>query len=176
MGNTIGKEPNLFAEAAIDFIESLEDTPGRKTTRNEHRRRGHALEELDRLSDEMFARMFRMSRAYFDKLLALISPLLPITDVAMAELSSGSSICNRTKLAVTLRWLAGGSYLDLCFGWAISKTSFFSDRGVVWPVLEAINQALEIGLPLNDVEELNKNADEFLKFSQGKFSDMLSSK
>jgi len=35
---------------------------------------------------------------------------------------------------------AGGSYLDICFAWGISKTAFFSDvfeKGVVWPVLMA---------------------------------------
>jgi hypothetical protein len=39
--------------------------------------------------------------------------------------SSGSAISPTARLAVTLRFLAGGSYLDLCFAWAISKSAFY---------------------------------------------------
>ena len=65
----------------------------------------------------------------------------------MAELSSGSTITNRTKLHVTLRWLEGGSYLDLCFAWVVSVFSFYEI--CIWPTIDAIDQSFQIGLPLN---------------------------
>ena len=101
--------------------------------------------------------MFRMNRRGFENLLRLISPILHDADEAMATLSSGSKISNRTKLYATLRWLAGGSYLDICFAWGVSYASFFTTdpaKGVVWPVIEAIDVAFVIGLPAHDVNAL----------------------
>lgn len=171
MGNLLSKDNVLLLEAAYTYAEgSFGDTQkkkGKKGKRNRHRLRGHALVEMDKLSEEDFSRMFRMSRTGFNGLLTLIEPFLPVTDVGMAELSSGSAISNSTKLAVTLRWLAGGSYLDICFAWGVSKASFFSDRGIVWPVLESIDKAIEIGLPINDIDALQKIASDFSIYSHG---------
>jgi hypothetical protein len=38
---------------------------------------------------------------------------------------------------------------------------------VLWPTIDAIDQAFQIGLPLNDVEELRRIAREFSIFSRG---------
>jgi hypothetical protein len=49
-----------------------------------------------------------------------------------------------------LRWLAGGSYLDICIAYGVSQSSFFFtsyESGIVWPVIDAINVAFQIGLP-----------------------------
>jgi hypothetical protein len=54
--------------------------------------------------------------------------------------------------AVTLSWLAGGSYVDLCFVWGIEVSSFYSDRGVIWPSIEALDEVFQMGLPINDPE------------------------
>ena len=71
----------------------------------------------------------------------------------------------------SLRWCAGGSYLDLlCFAWGISKSTFFSDfpeKGVVWPVIDAIDAAFTIGLPMNNIVALQRLADEFSILSHG---------
>jgi hypothetical protein len=53
--------------------------------------------------------------------------------------SSGVPIHNKTRLAVLLRWSAGGSYLDLCFAWGVGISMFFVDNGVLWPMLQAID-------------------------------------
>ena len=114
--------------------------------------------------------MFRMNREGFEKLLGLISPILHDTDETMAKLSSGSTISKRTKLYATLRWLAGGSYLDICFAWGISSPSFFATdpaKGVVWPVIEAIDVTFVMGLPVHDVHALKKMAAEFSTYSNG---------
>jgi hypothetical protein len=40
---------------------------------------------------------------------------------SMAKVSSRSHISNETKLYCTLRWLSGGSYLDICFAWGVGR-------------------------------------------------------
>mmetsp|Transcript_27898 Transcript_27898/g.38425 ORF Transcript_27898/g.38425 Transcript_27898/m.38425 type:complete len:142 (-) Transcript_27898:279-704(-) len=99
-------------------------------------------------------KMFRITRGGFEELLALISPFMHDTD-EYAIYSSGSSISKRTKLYVTLRWLAGGSYLDICFAWGIAESTFYStdhEREILWPTIEAIDEAFVIGLPFHDVD------------------------
>lgn len=71
----------------------------------------------------------------FDVLLTKISPRFSDRDVTRAMNSSGSPIPVRTRLAVTLRWLAGGSYLDLCFAWGIAVSMFYHMDGILWPTL-----------------------------------------
>jgi hypothetical protein len=137
---------------------------------NRHRNRGYALREVEFLRDSEFAKHFRMTRAGFEQLLVLVEPFLHDTDERMAQISSGFMVTKRTKLYTTLRWLAGGSYIDICFGWALSEAAFYStvpEKGVVWPVIEAIDQAFEIGLPMHDEVALTKLADEFATFSGG---------
>jgi hypothetical protein len=78
-----------------------------------HRNRGYAIEEMKNLSDEQFRRMFRLSRTKFYALLDQIRLRIEPSDVGKrkATLLWGSYITAETRLAVTLRWLAGGSYL-----------------------------------------------------------------
>eukprot|EP01033_Poteriospumella_lacustris_P007862 gene7862-gene8623 len=97
--------------------------------------------------------MFRMSRQGFTKLYDKIASLMNDTDEEMARRSSGTAISKKTKLYVTLRWLTGRSYLNLCFGCRLSKAAFYStdpQKGVVWPTIEAIDRAFSIGIPYED--------------------------
>ena len=128
------------------------------------------MNEVLHLSDSIFESMFKLSRPGFEDLLNILSPLLHNTNEDMAIRSSGSVVSKRTKLYATLRWLAGGSYLDICFAWGVSKSAFFSDafdKGVVWPIIDAIDGAFKIGLPLQNVNELQKLANEFAILSHG---------
>jgi len=176
MGNTLF--PNAF-RTILTGIQAQTDSENNsppnaqeneRATRNRHRNRGFALGEVQHLSDSTFESMFRLTRAGFEDLLGIISPFMHDTIEHMAVRSSGSVVSKRTKLHVTLRWCAGGSYLDLCFAWGISKTTFFSDlpeKGVVWPVIDAIDAAFVIGLPLNNEVALQRLADEFSILSHG---------
>ena len=113
-----------------------------------------------------------MSRVAFNSLLDLITPFLHNTNEEMGRRSSSSFISNETKLYTMLRWLAGGSFIDICFAWGISKSSFFStdlSKGIIWPVMEAIAIVFEIGLP-TDHESLSTMADEFKTYSHGELS------
>ena len=120
--------------------------------RNSHRNRGYAVNEMNSLKTEhpsLFERMFRMDVASFDELVDLLDPFLKKNE-KYAILSSGSPISTTTRLAVTLRWLSGGSYIDLCFAWGISKAIFYSDRGVLWPTINALDDLMDLGLPLDN--------------------------
>jgi hypothetical protein len=57
-------------------------------------------------------------------------------------------------MAVTLRWLAGASYLDLCFSFGIVSATFYHPNGVLWFTLLAINAALKMGLLVDDIGKL----------------------
>ena len=126
----------------------------RRRPRNMHRNRGFAIDEMNSLKESkplLFQRMFRMDVTSFDELVELLDPVLRKNE-KYSVISSGSVISTATRLAVTLRWLAGGSYIDLCFAWGISKTSFYSHRGVLWPTIAALDDLLQLGIPLSNDE------------------------
>ncbi|KAJ1418554.1 hypothetical protein B484DRAFT_453659 [Ochromonadaceae sp. CCMP2298] len=142
---------NRAAERALRESESRR----RRKPRNSHRNRGYAIKEMGRRTEEMFVRMLRLDRASFDELVARLEPLIA-RDAVKAIASSGSEIPTRTRLAVTLRWLAGGQHLDICFSFGVSKSSFYSDRGVLWPTIEAIDRLHTIGFPLDDADTIEE--------------------
>jgi len=96
-----------------------------------------------------------------------ISPFLNVCDEQKAINSSGSPIQARTRLAVTLRWLAGRSYLDLCFAWGVSSLTFYHPDGIIWPVIEAIDAAFSIGFPFEDDIALESLSQGFEEHSGG---------
>ncbi len=134
---------------------------------NFRRPRGFAVEEMDRLLPGVFKRMFRVDRPTFDEVLERISPFLNVRDEQKAINSSGSPIQARTRLAVTLRWLSGSSYLDLCFAWGVSSSTFYHPDGIIWPVLEAIDAAFSIGFPFEDDVALESLSQGFEEHSAG---------
>jgi len=124
--------------------------------RNICRNRGFAIEQMDRLDLSTFKRMFRVDRCTFEEILEKITPFLDEKNDQKAINSSGSAVTNKTRLAVTLRWLAGASYIDLCFAWGVACSTFYSERGIIWPTIEAIDLAFDMGLPLHDAEKLEE--------------------
>jgi hypothetical protein len=67
--------------------------------------------------------MFRLDRDSFYELVEVLNNKIQ-RDAMKAACSSGSPITTVTRLAVTLRWIAGGSYIDLCFACGVSVASF----------------------------------------------------
>jgi hypothetical protein len=123
------------------------------------RNRGFAVQEMDYLDPSVFTRMFRVDRETFEEILQTVAPHIIHRDEQKATNSSGTPIPIKTWLAVTLRWLAGASHLDLCFAWGIAHSTFFSERGVLWPTIEALDDAFDLGFPIDDIarlEELSK--------------------
>jgi len=119
---------------ARDIQEGIDTEPAIKVPKsaNRHRNRGFMLLEMDFKSDCDFKAMFRMSRGGFDKLLGIISTKMNHSDspisLMRATSSSGSPISKKAKLGATLRWLAGGSYHDICTEFGISPNSFFNEE------------------------------------------------
>jgi hypothetical protein len=155
----------------LPFLEKYRTrNPTKNLLRNRHRNRGHALHEVEAISDSIFSKMFRMDRRGFEEFYIKIAPFTHESNTDMAIMSSGSSITTKTKLYCTLRWLAGGSYLDICFVWGAAESSFFSNdnqKEIIWPTIRAIDMAFDIGLPVNDDAKLKEMAEVFAKFSNG---------
>lgn len=80
-----------------------------------------------------FKRQLRMQQESFDKLLEYIRHELEVNET-MANLRGGT-ILPEICLYVTLRWLAGGSYLDITDVAGISRPSFYR---VLWKTCKAI--------------------------------------
>ena len=85
-------------------------------------------------------------------------------DIEKATLNgSGGEISPEVMLLATLRFLAGGMKWDICLSLDISFGSLCGERGVIWPTLYALDalEEFEIGIPLNDKQEMKKIAEEF---------------
>jgi hypothetical protein len=105
---------------------------------------------MNHLDPSAFKKMFWMDQATFDELLEIMFPHLTCRDSIKAAYSSGSCILPKTRLAVSIHWLAGASHIDLCFAWGIAHSTFFSHHGALWPTIEAIDDAFQMGFPVND--------------------------
>ena len=88
-----------------------------------------------------FKRRLRMSKSSFDKLLSFIKEDLMVNETKANM--RGGSILPEVCLFCTLRWLAGGSYLDICDITGISRGSFYR---VLWKTIFAICRAKELEL------------------------------
>jgi hypothetical protein len=97
---------------------------------------------MDLLDPTLFKRMFRVDRKTFLEVLDNISPFMVAKNATKARNNSGSPISLMSRLAVTLRWLAGASYLDLCFSFGVAPSTFYHHNGVLWPTLSEIIAAL----------------------------------
>ena len=82
-------------------------------------------------TDGSFRHHYRMERATFDKLVEILKPYL----VSSRRRGQKGRVPVEFKVAMTLRWLAGGSYLDLCLVYQVSKATLF---GTVEAVTGAI--------------------------------------
>ena len=144
-----------------------EDDPRQYSDRKHaprHRDRSYALKEMDSLTDSQFTTMFRLNRQTFYWLLFKIKPLLTAKGSLYNNTYHSEHVVDvKTKLAVTLRWLAGGSYLDICFAFGLSNGSFFRNGGVLWGTMAAIDRVLDISFPLDDIKKLNEISNGFSK-------------
>ena len=100
-------------------------------------------------NDRFVKRHLRMSIKSFDKLLSLIRADI-VSNNVRGE-SHGGIIIPEIQLFCCLRWLAGGSYLDVLCLTRISQASFYR---ISYNVIEAINQCpqLQIKFPSTENE------------------------
>jgi hypothetical protein len=86
-----------------------------KRKANALRDRETPLELVRSWTDDMFRRQYRLSRHVFKDLLHRLHLAYPLSPLSrrMAINSSGSAVTMELKLLITLRMLAGASYLDM---------------------------------------------------------------
>ena len=108
-----------------------------------------------------------MSKDNFYILLHLVEDDLR-KDKFKAMNSSGSPVTPLIKLAATVRWLAGGMYIDICGLYGLSQTSFFHPlRGPLWPTIYALDIALaDMVVFPTDIRSCEKTATDFAVFSR----------
>ena len=121
---------------------------------------------MDRLEDPLFKRMFRVDRETFYFILEKIQVHFTSNE-EKATNCSGQPVLLKTRLAVSLRWLAGGSYLDLCFAWGVAVSTFYAENGVLWPTLAALDMVFPLGFPVNDDAKLAELSSGFYNHSGG---------
>lgn len=86
-------------------------------------------------------------------------------DVSMAVVSSGTLVYPQIALCATLRFLAGGPYLDIGFAYEIASKNVTT---LVWRVLEVLDSTLDnIPLPMASHDELAVIEKRFRDLSQG---------
>lgn len=162
----------------IQFLKAHKKTTKRNIYRfvrrkraNVWRDRDYAISEYGNLTDAMFKRMFRIDRDGFDDILSKIESKIQKNE-RYAKLCSkhnngarGQVLSPRIMLMGTLRWMAGGCYLDICMAMHIGFGSFFG--GVLWPTMEAIDDVPEfqIGLPVDNADAMKRLAEEFASIS-----------
>ena len=145
-----------------EFETAFKKTVNRSASKK--RNREDVEKRMADLSDTLFKRMYRFDRPTFDWLLLQIKPKIENTDggKAFARMTCGSEVTPTIKLAVTLRMLAGGSYLDISFGYGIAPSTVYT---IFHEVCEAIDECIDnIKFPYNDIEALKKLERTFDKF------------
>ena len=110
-----------------------------------------------------FHRHLRMSKKSFDKLLSYINEGLIYENER--SIGRGGPILPELRLYCTLRYLAGGSYLDIHYFCGISETSFYSS---VWRVLDLINKCPQLNIKFPQTsQECRDAAEGFRSVSSG---------
>jgi hypothetical protein len=142
----------------FSLLDFPHESQPEKRSCNRERNRTEPLDRIKNLSEKEFTRFMRVSRNIFYSLLEKITPLIDPSKKGQqnAMNSSGSGISNELKLAATLRYLAGGSYLDITFEFGLGQNSFFHSKGPLWPTMIALYKVLqdEISFPIQDKNEL----------------------
>jgi|TARA_B110000211_G_scaffold159696_1_gene180805 hypothetical protein len=147
------------AQLLVD-LESREKSARARRRHNKHRQRLDWGSHVDNIGPRLFQRAYRLNHDEFDTLLAKIRAHAGCTSLSAirARASSGSPVTLECRLAATLRYLAGGSYIDICFVHGIAPRTFYT---MLWSTMEAIETVETICFPIDDEDELERLATDF---------------
>ena len=111
-------------------------------------------------SNKLWKRFYRMSKESFSDLLALIRPELKRNVAQGARSTFDGVVSPELRLSMTLRWLAGGSYIDIAIIHGVAVSTFYD---VVKDTLQKLDacEALNLHFPLKNEDELWSNAKGF---------------
>ena len=123
------------------------------------------VDHVIRLTESQFKRRYRLSWPAFNKLLGLLDEDLKVVNPRLAKNgNNGRVVPNAVKLAIGLRYLAGGDPLDLFLIYHVSLGYVYK---CIWTVVDAVNQRLQIKFPIDDPEKLATLEAEFRAASPG---------
>ena len=98
-------------------------------------------------SNKLWKRFYRMSKESFFELLGVIRPELERNEAQGARSSFDGVVLPELRLSMTLRWLAGGSYIDISIIHGVAASTFYE---VVKDTVRTLDncKALDLHLPL----------------------------
>jgi hypothetical protein len=122
----------------------------------------HVAELIDE-GPHAFPRMYRMSHEAFVKLCSYIDSYCRVDPIMSIRRSTKGPIVTEIALHCLLRWLGGGSYLDIRISAGISVSSFYV---CIHKCMNAILlcDALSFSMPITE-EDLNRASEEFESIS-----------
>ena len=132
-------------------------------------------EMRDFMSDHEFRLKYGLNSAAFDHLLGLIKDDITDTPGGHGGIRNLAIVPPEVKLAVTLRWLRGGSYHDLYYEWGMSRATFYRTwLRVCLAILKQPSLALKLPQAIaawqqGDSSMLSKLAAGFGRFTDGIF-------
>ena len=103
-----------------------------------------------------FRRYYRMSQPTFMKLVALLKPTIQGNERYGKLGSPNGCLSPEIKVSMTLRWLAGGSYLDIYLFHGVSDAAFWNAKN---EVLDAIAELPALAIWFPDLEDTDALAD-----------------
>jgi hypothetical protein len=146
------------------FINELNNAGGftvKNKLRNTYTNRTSVEDKINALPDVYFTKLYRLNKNIFHLLLNSISCLISPKN------NKSNAISPIIKLAITLRYLAGASYLDLAFGYNLNYKTIYS---YIKQVLIAIDQIIQnIHFPLDDELKLRQLEQGFFTTSHNTF-------
>jgi hypothetical protein len=147
--------------AALVITEMFDDTRNFKWDHCRDEWKNH----VDKLLHEgLFDRTCRMSFEAFGKLADMLRDKLTCNSVksnASCGGTTGLPIFPELVMAISIRWLAGGSYLDIKNAYKCSAASIYRCRNIF---MHAVNATTELAIRFPEtVEELDKAVIAFAK-------------
>jgi hypothetical protein len=111
-------------------------------------------EHVLRFTEDEFKLRYRLDFDSFMELVNILRADLSVTDEKQARYAKwGQVVRPEVKLAMALRFLAGGSPLDLKLIYYVSYSYVYD---CVWLVVDAVNKHLPMEFPIDDVDKLRK--------------------
>jgi hypothetical protein len=116
-----------------------------------------------------FRRAYRMEEKSFWRLLHLLEPKMGVKRSRKRGATPNGPVCNSVRLAMALRYFAGGDPLDIALVYHVSRDLVYKSA---WLVVDAIHQTkqLDIKFPTSHEEQLLV-AKQFEEKSTVKFSN-----
>eukprot|EP00904_Undaria_pinnatifida_P012574 jgi/Undpi1/8447/HiC_scaffold_25.g10914.m1 len=161
------RELDAIAVALVCILVCQEATAERRARATKRKRLNWKRHASASVREKSFRRKYRMDEPAFNKLVEILRPVIE-ADEKYARLRTKSGVISvETRVAIALRFCAGGSYLDLQDVHGVSKTSCYSCfHQVVDAIIECSSKIGPMKFPTTG-EELKKLAAEFEEKSDG---------